>query len=500
MSPRAAGTAPAPSLSDYEPVIGLEIHCELSTATKLFCSCPNAFGSEPNTNVCPVCLGLPGSLPVLNEAVIDAALRFAVALHFDVPERSIFARKNYFYPDMPKDYQVSQYEAPILANGSIEIDGVTIGIERAHLEEDTGKSTHTGGTGRIHGADASLVDYNRAGVPLMEIVSRPDLRTAEQARAYVSELRAVLRAIGASDVKMEEGSLRVDANVSVRRVGTSEFGTKVEVKNMNSLRSLGRAIDFEIERQCAALDAGERIVQETRHWDEDSGTTHGMRVKEGSSDYRYFPEPDLCPIEPSDEQRARARAAVPELPAALRARLVVEWGMMPSDVRVLVDVPGLVEYAQAAVAVLGGEHPGTAKDVANWCAGELLAYLNESGLAPAVLPLAPDGLAELVGLVADGTLSRALAKDVLAECLVSPKRPKQVVAERGLAQVSDESELATVIDAVLAANAEAIAEYRAGDDKTRKKKRGFLMGEAMKAMKGQGNPQLLNRLLDERLS
>jgi aspartyl-tRNA(Asn)/glutamyl-tRNA(Gln) amidotransferase subunit B len=281
---------------EMEAVIGLETHVELATATKLFCGCPNEFGSEPNTNVCPVCLGLPGSLPVLNAQAVDFALRLAEALGFDVPDRSIFARKNYFYPDMPKDYQVSQYEDPILSDGRLEVDGVVVGIERAHLEEDTGKTVHVGGGGRIHEADYSLVDYNRAGVPLMEIVTRPDIRTAEQARAYVAELRAVLRALGISDVKMEEGSMRVDANVSVRRRGTSELGTKVEVKNMNSLRSLGRAIEYEIERQIAMLEAGERIVQETRHWDEADGRTHGMRTKEGSSDYRYFPEPSrTCP-------------------------------------------------------------------------------------------------------------------------------------------------------------------------------------------------------------
>jgi aspartyl-tRNA(Asn)/glutamyl-tRNA(Gln) amidotransferase subunit B len=485
-------------VTDYQPTIGLEVHCELSTQTKLFCGCPNEFGAEPNTNVCPVCLGLPGSLPVLNATTVEYALRLAEALSFDVPERSIFARKNYFYPDMPKDYQVSQYEAPILADGVIDVAGTTIRIERAHLEEDTGKSQHIGGGGRIHGADHSLVDYNRAGVPLMEIVSRPDITSAEQARGYVSELRAVLLAIGVSDVKMEEGSMRVDANVSVRPVGaTGELGTKVEVKNMNSIRSLGRAIEYEIERQVAALEAGERLTQETRHWDENDGVTHGMRSKEGSSDYRYFPEPDLLPVAPTDEQREHVRGSLPELPAAKRARFVSEWGLAEHDARVLVDAPDLADYAEAAVAALSG---GTAKDVANWATGEVQAYLNESGLSPEVLPLAPDGLAELVGLVADGTLSRNLAKDVLDEALREPKRPKQIVEERGLAQVSDEGELGAVIDAIIAANADEVEAYRAGDDKAKKKKRGFFMGEAMKATKGQGNPQLLNRLLDARLN
>ncbi len=484
--------------TDYVPTIGLEVHVELSTQSKLFCGCPNEFGAEPNTNVCPVCLGLPGSLPVLNEKVVEYALRLAEALSFDVPEQSIFARKNYFYPDMPKDYQVSQYDEPILSAGTLEVDGTPIGIERAHLEEDTGKSLHLGGGGRIQDADHSLVDYNRAGVPLMEIVSRPEIASAEQARAYAAELRAVLRAIGVSDVKMEEGSMRVDANVSVRRPGTDELGTKVEIKNMNSLRSLGRAIEFEIERQSAALAAGERVVQETRHWNEQDGRTYSMRTKEGSSDYRYFPEPDLVPVAPTAELRAEVRDTMPELPAARRERLVAEWGITESDARVLVDTPGLAEYAQAAVDALPDDG-GSPRDVANWCVGGVLAHLNETNLSIEVVPLAPDGLAELVGLVAAGTLSRNQAKDVLDEALHEAKRPKQIVAERGIEQVSDEGELGTVVDEVIAANPDDVAAYRAGDDKAKKKKRGFFMGELMKATRGQGNPQLLSKLLDERL-
>ena len=437
----------------YEPVIGLEVHCELATATKLFCGCPNEFGAEPNTHVCPVCLGLPGSLPVLNEQAVEFALRFAEAVHLRVPEQSTFARKNYFYPDMPKDYQVSQYDEPITVDGWIDVDGGRVGIERAHLEEDTGKTSHVGGGGRIHEADHSLVDYNRAGVPLMEIVSRPDIRSAEQARAYVTELRGVLQAIGVSDVKMEEGSMRVDANVSVRPIGTSELGTKVEVKNMNSLRSLGRAIEYEIERQIGALESGERIVQETRHWDEADGRTHSMRTKEGSSDYRYFPEPDLVPVAPTDEMRDRVHGSMPELPANRRARLQEEWGISDNEARVLLGTPGLADYAEAAVDALDG---GSPRDVVNWANGEVLGHLNESGLSPEVLPLAPDGLAELVGLVDAGLISRSQAKDVLGECLSEPKRPKQVVAERGLTQVSDAGAIGAVVDRVLAANADAV--------------------------------------------
>ncbi len=397
---------------------------------------------------------------------------------------------------MPKDFQISQYAEPILSDGSLDVDGTPVRIERAHLEEDTGKTIHVGGGGRIHEADHSLVDYNRAGVPLMEIVSRPDLRSAEQARAYVAELRGVLRTIGVSDVKMEEGSLRVDANVSVRARGSAELGTKVEVKNMNSLRSIGRAIEFEIDRQIAQLEAGERVVQETRHWDESEGKTHGMRTKEGSSDYRYFPEPDLVPVAPTGEQRDRVRAALPELPAARRARLVAAWGISDDQARVLIDVPGLADYAEAAVAALDGGAPG---DVTRWCTGDLLAFLNETGSTPAVLPLAPDGLAELVGLRADGTLSRGLAQDVLAECLRVPKRPGDVVAERGLEQVRDEGELGRVVDDVLAAHPDVVAAYRDGDAKERKKKSNFLMGEAMRVTGNQGDPKLLNQLIRQRL-
>ena len=483
-------------MTEWETVIGLEVHVELATATKLFCSCVNEFGAEPNTFVCPVCLGLPGSLPVLNERAVEFALRVGAAFHFDVPEQSIFHRKNYFYPDMPKDYQISQYDEPICVGGWLEIDGRRIGIVRAHLEEDTGKTLHVGGGGRIHDATHSLVDYNRAGVPLLEIVSEPDLRSADEAQRYVEELRATLRAIGVSDVKMEEGSLRIDANVSVRPVGASEYGTRAEIKNLNSLRSLRRAIDHEVARQIARLESGERVEQETRHWNEDDGQTHSMRSKEEAHDYRYFPEPDLVPVAPTAKMRAAVRASMPELPAARRARLTEQWGITDHDARVLVGTEGLAEYAEAAVVALAA---GTPKDVANWATGELLAFLNESGLSPEVLPLAPDGLAELVGLTAAGTLSRGQAKDVLGEALRDGKRPKAIVEDRDLAQVSDESALAATLDDVLAANADAVAEYRAGDDKVRKKKRGFLMGEAMKALRGQGNPQVLTRLLDQKL-
>lgn len=476
-------------------VIGLEVHVELATATKLFCGCPNEFGSEPNINVCPVCLGLPGSLPVLNEQAVEFALRIGEALRFHVPERSIFHRKNYFYPDMPKDFQTSQYDEPICADGFIEIDGSRIGIERAHLEEDTGKTTHVGGGGRIHEADFSLVDYNRAGVPLMEIVSRPDIRSAEQAKAYVSELRALLEAIGVSDVKMEEGSMRVDANVSMRPSGSDELRTRVEIKNMNSIRSLGRAVEFEQERQIACYEAGERIVQETRHWDEADGRTHGMRSKEEAFDYRYFPEPDLVPVMPDAAWRERVRAAMPELPAARRARLVEEWGISDHDAGVVMGANGLGDYIEAAI-VAGAP----AKDAVNWAVGDVLGFLNETGgssIADLLVP--PDALAELLKLVSDGTLSRKLARDVLRDSLRDGLRPSQVVEERGLAQVSDEGELAKVVADIIASSSDEVERYRTGDDKERKKLRGFFMGQVMAATRGKGNPQVLARLVDAEL-
>lgn len=480
----------------YETVIGLEVHCELSTSTKLFCGCPNSFGEEPNTSICAVCLGLPGSLPVINEKAVEYALRVAVALNLDVPPESVFSRKNYFYPDMPKNYQTSQYDLPITINGELDVDGARIGVTRAHLEEDTGKSLHKGGAGRIHGADYSLVDYNRAGVPLLEIVSEPDIRSSEQAKRYVEELRAALLAIGVSDVKMEEGSLRVDANVSVRVEGATEFGTRCEIKNLNSLRSLVHAIEYEADRQRTLTEAGERVVQETRHWDESSGRTISGRSKEEAHDYRYFPEPDLVPVAPTDDMRAHVRTTMPELPAARRRRYIEEWGIRDEDARVLVDVPGLAAYAEEAVAALA-DGKGTAKDVVNWVRQDVLAYLNESGGSPS--ELSPAMLAELVGLLAAGTISRNQAKDVLLESLQEMKWPRVVVDEHGYAQQSDEGEIAALVDRVLAEHASVVDEYRAGDDKAKKQKRGFLMGQ-LRTADPNVNMQIAARLLDDRLA
>jgi aspartyl-tRNA(Asn)/glutamyl-tRNA(Gln) amidotransferase subunit B len=486
------------SANGWETVIGLEVHCELATETKLFCGCPNDFGADPNTYVCPVCLGLPGSLPVLNERAVEFALRVGEALHCEISEQSIFHRKNYFYPDMPKNFQISQYDEPICGNGWLGVGERRVGVERAHLEEDTGKTAHVGGGGgRIHGADHSLVDYNRAGVPLLEIVSKPDLRSSEEARAYVAELRGVLEAIGVSDVKMEEGSLRIDANISLRPAGAERLGTRTEIKNMNSLRSLGRALEYEAQRQAEVLESGGAVTQETRHWDEEAGRTHSLRSKEEAYDYRYFPEPDLVPVVPSAEWRDRVRAAMPELPSTRKARLMEAWGISDLDAGVLVGSAGLADYAEAAVAAGG---PGSGRDVTNWVTGDLLAHLKETGGAPVDLALAPDGLAELVRLVGDGTLSRPLAKEVLAAALGGGGSPAAIVAERGLAQVSDESSLEAAVQAVLAAHPAEVERYRGGEDKDRKKLRGFFMGKVMAEMKGRGNPQVLNRLLDEALA
>ncbi|MCB0973624.1 MAG: Asp-tRNA(Asn)/Glu-tRNA(Gln) amidotransferase subunit GatB [Actinobacteria bacterium] len=482
-------------MDGWEPVIGLEVHVELKTATKMFCGCRNEFGGAPNTHICPVCLGLPGSLPVLNRQAVEFAMRVGYALNLNIPERSVFHRKNYFYPDMPKDFQTSQYDEPITEDGWIDIEGVRIGIERAHLEEDTGKSTHVGTSGRIHGAEYSLIDYNRAGVPLLEIVSRPDIRSAAQARAYVAELRAVLFAIGVSDVKMEEGSMRVDANISVRPVGRERFGTRAEIKNMNSLRSLERAVDYEIRRQITELESGGTIVQETRHWNEDDGRTHSMRSKEGADDYRYFPEPDLVPVAPSLSWREEVAAQMPELPAQRRARLVERWGISADDADVLVAVAGLADYAESAVDA--GADP---VEVTKWVTGDLLGRANESGLSPAEWKVTPHYLTETLALVADGTLSRNLAKTVLDKVWESGDAPSVVVDREGMAQVSDSDELGGLVDALLAEHPDDVVRYREGDEKSQKKLLGFFMGQLMKQTRGQGNPGVLNQLLRDKLN
>jgi aspartyl-tRNA(Asn)/glutamyl-tRNA(Gln) amidotransferase subunit B len=467
----------------WEVVIGLEVHAELATATKMFSGAPNAFGGEPNTHIDPVTLGLPGSLPVVNLNAVELGMRVGLALNCEV-RRSTFARKNYFYPDMPKDYQISQYDEPLNVDGWLELpDGTRIGIERAHLEEDTGKSSHQGGDGRIHGSDASLVDYNRAGVPLIEIVGRPDLRSADQARAYVSELRAILVAIGASDGKMEEGSMRVDANVSVRRAGSDELGTRCEIKNVNSLRSLGRAIDFEAERQVDLVEAGERVHQETRHWDEDAGRTRPGRSKEQAEDYRYFLEPDLVVIDPDPAWIDSVRAALPLLPAARRERLAAAAGVTPVEVAIHVE-RGLDELALAAIG--RGADPK-----------RVLTHVEHDLAIDGAADLDPQHLAELVQMASSGALTATQAKTVLAEMVSSGQPPAAIAAERGF-EAMDTSDLEAVIDAIVAENPDDWAEFVSGDDKKRKKLAGAFMGKVMKATQGKADGKIATELLESR--
>jgi len=476
-------------MSEWETVIGLEVHCELSTATKMFCGCANDFGSEPNTNICPVCLGLPGSLPVVNERAVEYALRIGAALNCSA-QRSVFHRKNYFYPDMPKDYQISQYDEPINTDGHLELaDGTFVGIERAHLEEDTGKTTHVGGGGRIHDASHSLVDYNRAGVPLVEIVSRPDIRTSSAARAYVAELRSILVATGTSDGRMEEGSLRVDANVSVRRAGTDELGTRCEIKNLNSLRSLVQAIEFEAARQVGLVESGGRVVQETRHWDEAEGRTHGLRSKEEANDYRYFPEPDLVPIVPSAELLDLAAAGVGRLPADRRRALRTLAGP-PGDALAgaLVDQIATVVELGLDDLVLGATSHGADARLA------LARSANEAASKPdGARRLDPSAFAELLGMESSGSLSATQSKAVLAEMIDGGGRAPELAERLGFAALSSD-ELEATVDDVIARNGPEWERFRSGDDKVVQ----YLLGQVMRATSGRANGKAVAAILSSR--
>ncbi|MPZ86915.1 MAG: Asp-tRNA(Asn)/Glu-tRNA(Gln) amidotransferase subunit GatB [Nitriliruptorales bacterium] len=480
----------------YEAVIGLEVHVELSTRTKMFCGCATDFGGDPNTRTCEVCLGHPGSLPVVNAGAVESAIRLGLALDCEISPSSQFHRKNYFYPDMPKNYQISQYDVPICLRGHLDVpldEGARrIGITRVHMEEDTGKSLHVGTSGRIRGAEYSLVDYNRAGIPLLECVSEPDLRTSEEARAYLAELRAIVLALAISDAKLEEGSMRCDANVSLRPVGHTVFGTRVEIKNMNSLRSLGRAIDHEIARQTDLLRSGHEVMQETRHWDEDRQVTSTLRTKEAVDDYRYFPDPDLLPVRPDPGWIDRLRDGLPELPAALRARLAERYGLAPPQVATL-NRNGLVGLFEAAVKAGGGP-----VDVANWLTNEVTGWATAQGIDPSTVPLPAAHLAQLIGLVGDGTLSSKLARQVLDEVLESggASMPKQIVEARGLAQMSDAGELERIVDQVITEQDEAAQRVRDGNAKAI----GALVGAVMRATQGKANPQMVNQLLRERLT
>ena len=492
-------TTAAPVKTQYEAIIGLETHCQLGTKTKIFSSSSTEFGGVPNSNIDPICMGMPGVLPVLNQKVLEYAVKAGLALKCQIAPYSKFDRKQYFYPDLPKNYQISQFDLPIATNGWLEIELIDdggnstrkkIGITRLHMEEDAGKLVH-GGSDRLSGSTYSMVDYNRAGIPLIEIVSEPDLRSGAEAAEYAQELRRIVRYLGVSDGNMQEGSLRCDVNISVRPVGTKEFGTKVEIKNMNSFNAIHRAIDFEIERQIQALESGDRIFQETRLWEEGKQCTVSMRLKEGSSDYRYFPEPDIPPIEVSPEQLERWEAELPELPAAKRDRYENKIGLSAYDARVLTDDRSVAEYFEAAIAA-----GGNPKQVANWVMGDITAYLKNEKLSITQLPLTPDGLAELISLIDAGTISGKIAKDLLPKLLSEGGSPKQAIETAGVTQISDSATLEVVIDEVIAGNPKELEQYRSGKTKLL----GFFVGQVMKKTEGRADPKLTNQLLNKKLN
>jgi aspartyl-tRNA(Asn)/glutamyl-tRNA(Gln) amidotransferase subunit B len=487
--------------SRYETVIGLEVHAQLSTRSKMFCGCPTTFGARPNTQTCPVCLGMPGVLPVVNRRAVELAIRTALAFSCRVNEACRFARKHYYYPDMPKNYQISQYEEPLAEDGFLEIDveggARTIGIQRLHLEEDVGKLLHEG---TLETAQASLVDFNRSGVALMETVSRPELSSPEEAAAYLRAFRAVLVFLGVCDGNMEEGSLRCDANVSLRPRGSATLGTKVEIKNLNSFRNVQRALEFEVRRQAQALDAGERIVQETRLWEADRGYTRSMRSKEFAHDYRYFPEPDLVPLQVDRRWVEEIRAGLPELPRAWRQRAVAQYGLPAYDAEVLTQSRALVDYYEAALrewAPASGAGADRPKVLSNWIMSELLRVLpGDDERAIQSSPIPPRHLVGLLGLIENATISGKIAKDVFQKMFDSGQDAGTIVERDGLTQVADEGALGQVIESVMAANPKAIEDYRRG----KKEAKGALVGQVMKATRGKANPALVNRLLEDKLS
>jgi aspartyl-tRNA(Asn)/glutamyl-tRNA(Gln) amidotransferase subunit B len=480
----------------YETTIGLEIHVELATASKMFCGCAVEFGGEPNTRTCPVCLGLPGSLPVANGKAVEYTIKIGAALECDIAPYSLFHRKNYFYPDMPKNYQISQYDLPLGTQGSVAISGdfgtKRVGIHRVHLEEDTGKSIHVGETGRIADSTHSLEDFNRAGTPLVEIVSEPDISSSEEARVFVTELRSIIESLGVSDVRMEEGSLRVDANISTRPAGFEEYGAKVEIKNMNSIRSVARALEYEEKRQREILDAGETLEQQTRHFDESKGSTSPLRTKEFAFDYRYFPEPDLVPFEPSDEWVTEIRESLPEMPAARRERFASEYGLGDKDVEVLTASSATASWFEDAAAAYGGD----AKKIVNWIIADLFGLLNEASMELKDSRIAPAQLAAMVKMIDSGTISGKQAKEVLAVMFETGEDPDKIAQDRGLEQVSDAGELEAAVDEVIAANDDAAQKVREGNLNTI----GFLVGQVMKKTRGQANPGIVNELLRKKLT
>ncbi|HET7481476.1 MAG TPA: Asp-tRNA(Asn)/Glu-tRNA(Gln) amidotransferase subunit GatB [Actinomycetota bacterium] len=480
----------------YQTTVGLEIHVELSTNSKMFCGCEVAFAGDPNTRTCPTCLGLPGALPVPNEAAVEYTMKIGLALNCAIAERAIFHRKNYFYPDMPKNYQISQYDNPLCERGYVDISGdfgsTRVGITRVHLEEDTGKSIHVGGGGRIADSDYSLEDFNRAGTPLVEIVTEPDIHSAEEARVFVSELRALLESLEVSDVRMEEGSMRVDANVSVRPVGETEHGAKVEVKNMNSIRSVGRALEYEEKRQRDALGKGESLVQETRHFDEKAGTTSSLRTKEYAFDYRYFPEPDMVPLAPSRDLVEKIKSSLPEFPAQRRERFASQYGLDEKDVATLTSSKATSDWFERAAAA----YEGDAKKVVNWIIADLYGLLNEAGIALHESKIAPEQLAGLVKLVDSGTVSGKQAKLVLQTMFETGDDADKVASDKGLKQVSDEGAIEAIVDEVIAENADAADKVRGGNLGTI----GFLVGQVMKKSRGQANPGVVNDILRRKLT
>jgi aspartyl-tRNA(Asn)/glutamyl-tRNA(Gln) amidotransferase subunit B len=478
--------------AEWEAVIGLETHVELQTQSKMFCGCAVSFGAAPNTTCCPVCLGLPGALPVPNEEAIERILRIGASFGCTLVDYSEFHRKNYFYPDLPKNYQISQFDLPLCVDGALEVvdtEGVatTVGITRVHMEEDTGKSRHLGADGRIHEAAHSLLDFNRAGVPLVEVVSEPDIRSADEARAYAVELQRVVRALGVSDARLEEGSMRFDANVSVRPVGDDELGTRSEVKNVNSLRSLHDAIAFEIDRQIAVVEAGDRVLQETRHWIEDERRTIGMRMKEESEDYRYFQEPDLVPLVVDDRWRAEVIGSLPELPAVRRNRYLSAGIDQPAADNIG-DDPAFVAMFDEAL-----EAGGDAKAMANWLTGEVVAHLRREEVELAASALTPGHLVELVDMVAGGEVSPSAAKEVLHGVMDGEGTPRAVAVARDLGQISDQSVVGAAVAEVLAREADALARMHAGDMKPL----GFLVGQVMKDTGGKADPKLVSDLIRE---
>lgn len=473
----------------YETVIGLEVHAELSTESKIFCGCSTEFGAPPNTHTCPICLGHPGVLPVLNKKALEYAIKASLALNCTINQESKFDRKNYFYPDSPKAYQISQYDQPVGENGwiDIEVNGETkrIGITRLHLEEDAGKLVHS------EYGDTSLVDFNRVGVPLVEIVSEPDIRTPEEARAYLEKLKSILQYCEVSDVKMEQGSLRCDANISLRPFGQKEFGTKAELKNMNSFRNVQRGLEYEQQRQAEILDQGGTVVQETLRWDDANGRTISMRGKEEAHDYRYFPDPDLVKMNISSEWIEEIKATIPELPDARLARYVQEYGLPTSDAAVLTASKEISDFFQSAVNT-GAD----AKLVSNYVMGDLMGYLNASQLELKDIKLTAEGLGEMVNLIQKGTISTKIAKTVFKEMIETGKEPSKIVEEQGLVQISDEGAIAGIIAEVIANNPQSVEDFKAGKTQAI----GFLVGQVMKATKGKANPGMVNKMLQEELN